>query len=414
MRRARGETGLGRLRHQLRVVVHRRPLRPGIRAGDDERGARSARRAVLSHPDSHRRLRNSHRIGPRLAAGGSRAGPRRLPPVGTCTPTPRTFSCALRIHRSRPKLEHVLIFGRRSDPGRDESGSGASGGGRRRGGRGRGARRGGRPRGPRRRPTTEPGTLQTRAAPIAPQTPRDSIPNGRPSVLLAARIASARPGASRSIAARVPSGVRSRGPKPVPPVVTTRPAKPSVSSRRAPATESMPSATARRSTTSKPASTSRATSAAPERSSRVPAMTPSETVSTFASRAPRSALPAVDLERRSAVSLRVGLHLGRDHRRLPLGADRPLGGGRDADRQRGEQVAVQVAAPVGDLDVAVLGVGGVVQRRDRPVEAGERLACTPPRRRRDRRAARSRRRRRGRRSSARPGGARAPRRGRGR
>jgi len=37
----------------------------------------------------------------------------------------------------------------------------------------------------------------------------------------AARITSARPGASRSITARVASGVTSRGPKPVPPVVTT-------------------------------------------------------------------------------------------------------------------------------------------------------------------------------------------------
>ena len=64
------------------------------------------------------------------------------------------------------------------------------------------------------------------------------------------RIASASPGASRSITARVPSGVRSRGPNPVPPVVTTSPAKPRVSSRSAAATASMPSAVTRCSTTS--------------------------------------------------------------------------------------------------------------------------------------------------------------------
>ena len=37
-----------------------------------------------------------------------------------------------------------------------------------------------------------------------------------------ARISSARPGASRSSTSRVASGVTSRGPRPVPPVVTTR------------------------------------------------------------------------------------------------------------------------------------------------------------------------------------------------
>ena len=50
------------------------------------------------------------------------------------------------------------------------------------------------------------------------------------------RIASASPGASRSITARVPSGVWSRGAEPVPPVVTTSPAKPSVISINAVAT----------------------------------------------------------------------------------------------------------------------------------------------------------------------------------
>ena len=62
--------------------------------------------------------------------------------------------------------------------------------------------------------------------PTVPQTPRPSMPKGLPGVSLARRMASARPGASRSITMRVPSGVRSRGPNPVPPVVTTTPVKP--------------------------------------------------------------------------------------------------------------------------------------------------------------------------------------------
>ena len=73
----------------------------------------------------------------------------------------------------------------------------------------------------RRSPSVEPGVLRTSAAPTVPATARDSRPRG-----LTRRMASARPGASRSSAASVPSGVRSRGPNPVPPVVTTRPANP--------------------------------------------------------------------------------------------------------------------------------------------------------------------------------------------
>ena len=64
----------------------------------------------------------------------------------------------------------------------------------------------------------------------AAHAPRTSIPKPRPSASLARRIASARPGAGRSRTRAVPSGVRSRGPKPVPPVVTTRPANPAISS----------------------------------------------------------------------------------------------------------------------------------------------------------------------------------------
>ena len=95
-----------------------------------------------------------------------------------------------------------------------------SGGGRRRGGRARAGRSAGSPRGPRsRRPTSRAGCRST-PRPACPATARDSIPKPRPPASLARRIASTSPGASRSMTARVPSGVRSRGPKPVPPVVT--------------------------------------------------------------------------------------------------------------------------------------------------------------------------------------------------
>ncbi len=51
-------------------------------------------------------------------------------------------------------------------------------------------------------PFGEPGVLHTMHWPRTPATPRESRPNG-----LIARIASARPGASRSITCSVPSGV---------------------------------------------------------------------------------------------------------------------------------------------------------------------------------------------------------------
>src|SRR5262245_35317521 len=131
-------------------------------------------------------------------------------------------------------------------------------------------------------PDDDPGRLHTRAFPHVPATPRESMPKLRPSASLARRIASAIPGASRSIPARVPSGVRSRGPNPVPPVVTTSPANPSHNEASAVATSSTPSAETRWSTTWYPAAVSRSTSAPPLLSSRVPSATPSETVSTFA------------------------------------------------------------------------------------------------------------------------------------
>jgi len=93
------------------------------------------------------------------------------------------------------------------------------------------------------------GEVADQGLPTVPQTPRESIPKVRPPALLAIRIDSARPGASRSSTALVPSGVRSRGPNPVPPVVTTSPEKPEVNSRSAAATASTPSAVTRWSTT---------------------------------------------------------------------------------------------------------------------------------------------------------------------
>ena len=57
---------------------------------------------------------------------------------------------------------------------------------------------------------------------------------------LTARMASARPGASRSITVRVASGVRSVGENPVPPVVTTSPANDEARSVSAAATGSTP------------------------------------------------------------------------------------------------------------------------------------------------------------------------------
>jgi hypothetical protein len=59
----------------------------------------------------------------------------------------------------------------------------------------------------------------------APHTDRDSAPSGV-IFTLSALINSANPGASRSITSRVASGVTSRGPSPVPPVVKIRFAAP--------------------------------------------------------------------------------------------------------------------------------------------------------------------------------------------
>ena len=73
-----------------------------------------------------------------------------------------------------------------------------------------------------------PGRLTIRVEPLRPATPRESQAKGLRSAPRA-RMASARPGASRSMTRRVASGVRSRGPMPVPPAVRIRaaPSRPS-------------------------------------------------------------------------------------------------------------------------------------------------------------------------------------------
>ena len=60
--------------------------------------------------------------------------------------------------------------------------------------------------------------FKTSVAPIVPAVARESLPSG-----LARRIASASPGAGRSITRTVASGVVSLGENPVPPVVTISP-----------------------------------------------------------------------------------------------------------------------------------------------------------------------------------------------
>ncbi len=149
-----------------------------------------------------------------------------------------------------------------------------------------------------------PGRLTTRASPTTPATARDRAAIGV-CASPAARMSSASPGASRSMAARVASGVTSRGPNPVPPVVTTR-AWVAASRRSASSIRSRSSGTTSRVTTSKPAPLRSVEATSPLSSVRVPCVTPSETVTT-AARAPamRSILPRRRLRRRSRPSPRT-------------------------------------------------------------------------------------------------------------
>jgi hypothetical protein len=140
-----------------------------------------------------------------------------------------------------------------------------------------------------RTPAGLPGRFTTSADPAAPTTARDSAAIGV-CCSPAARITSASPGASRSITARVASGVTSRGPNPVPPVVTTRPWS-AASVRSAASICGCSSGTTVRVAISKPADRSIRSAASPEASSRVPAATPSLTVTTAALPPMRPILP---------------------------------------------------------------------------------------------------------------------------
>ena len=72
-----------------------------------------------------------------------------------------------------------------------------------------------------RTPLGEPGRLMIKVPERMPQTPREIMAMGV-CLRVSMRIASLRPGAARSMMARVASGVLSRGEKPVPPVVITK------------------------------------------------------------------------------------------------------------------------------------------------------------------------------------------------
>jgi hypothetical protein len=130
-------------------------------------------------------------------------------------------------------------------------------------------------------PAGLPGKLTISEAPSVPQTPRPSAANGvcfAPS----ARISSANPGTSLSHTESVASGVTSRGPSPVPPVVTT-------SALAAAAvwiavTMCLTSSGTTTATQSIPASAKISRSAGPERSICVPAKHRSLTVMTVAVR----------------------------------------------------------------------------------------------------------------------------------
>src|SRR2546428_2014216 len=96
-----------------------------------------------------------------------------------------------------------------------------------------------------------PGRFTTSAGPMAPATPRDSIPLGALSTE-PPRTAFAMPGISRSMTRRVASGVTSFGDRPVPPVVRTTFAPARTAARMAVATRSTSSGTSSVRTTSMP------------------------------------------------------------------------------------------------------------------------------------------------------------------
>src|SRR5258705_3586798 len=131
-----------------------------------------------------------------------------------------------------------------------------------------------------RTPLVEPGRLTMSVRPRTPAMPRLSAARGKLSPVTA-RNRSAMPGASRSSAARVASGVTSRGLSPVPPVVSTRSAtSPSHQATSWRAMGTTPSLTTVRAARSPRIVETHAAAASPEPSARSPRDVASEMVST--------------------------------------------------------------------------------------------------------------------------------------
>ena len=163
----------------------------------------------------------------------------------------------------------------------------------------------------------------------------------------------------------VPSGVRSRGPKPVPPVVTTRPAKPvgQLVQRRCGPT-SMPSPTTSVPVHGEPgAARAPRRGAGPPRSSRVPATTPSDTTRTAWRRAERRG-------RSSAMRRRTYRWSARSTR----AADQP-------ERRQANSAMPSVSAAWGSSSAPVPsgchGVAGRLDRRRGRGGASATAAATP-------------------------------------
>src|SRR5690606_109819 len=131
-----------------------------------------------------------------------------------------------------------------------------------------------------RAPLGEPGKLTTRLSPTVPAVPRDKAAIGVDSSPRAI-ISCTSPGARRSRMRSVASGVTSRGPKPVPPVVATTRAD-FVAESNSSVIASASSGTTDRVTSVAPASRSSDARTSPDSSRRAPLKTPSETVRTWA------------------------------------------------------------------------------------------------------------------------------------
>ena len=195
---------------------------------------------------------------------------------------------------------------------------------------------------PSRTPEGEPGRFTTSESPIVPATARDSAAIGvwvRPS----ARISSAKPGASRSMTARVASGVTSRGPNPVPPVVTTSPCD-AESSVKTPSISRRSSGTTLRVVTSNPLARRIDSARSPDSSTREPRVTPSETVTTaveIVDAIPSSSHLACRPTSASRGALEAG-YAGRDAR------SHPEPGARDRPADRHVRQGRQRPAHLGD------------------------------------------------------------------